>query len=285
MLIGNAPCSWGVYYPDSRRITAEGYLDAVAAAGYRATELGPFGFLPTDAGALADALAARGLTLVGAAHVHAFGDPGGAAGLAATLRALAALLVSQRAPEIVLMDESEWYPEGGPRELDPDGWRRMTRLLGECRAMLAGDYGVRLSFHPHVGTAVERERQIDRLLADTPLDLCFDTGHHAFWDQDPLAYMDKVRDRIAYVHLKNVDPAVRARVLAGELSVAASFAEGVMCPLPDGAVDIAAVVRRLEAAGFSGPVVVEQDLSERAAETPEELARRNLEFLAGLPPA
>ena len=71
--------------------------------------------------------------------------------------------------------------------------------------MLAGDHGVALTFHPHVGTAVEFEAQIDRLLADTDVDLCFDTGHHAFWDQDPLAYMDRVRDRIGYMHLKNVE--------------------------------------------------------------------------------
>ena len=158
----------------------------------------------------------------------------------------------------------------------------MTALLREAHAMLADDYGVRLTFHPHVGTAVEFEPQIDRLLADTPLDLCFDTGHHAFWNQDPLAYMDKVRDRIAYMHLKNVDPAVRARVLAGELPVDRSYAEGVMCPLPDGAVDIGAVMRWLRDTGFAGPVVVEQDLNETAAETPAELARRNLDFLAAL---
>jgi inosose dehydratase len=145
--------------------------------------------------------------------------------------------------------------------------------------MLAGDHGVRLTFHPHVGTAVELEPQIDRLLAETPLDLCFDTGHHAFWNQDPLAYMAKVGDRIGYVHLKNVDAGVRARVLEGRLGIAESFAEGVMCPLPDGVVDIPAVMRRLKDARFTGPVVVEQDLNETASETPAALARRNLEFL------
>ena len=149
--------------------------------------------------------------------------------------------------------------------------------------MLANDYGVRLSFHPHVGTAVELEPQIDRLLADTPLDLCFDTGHHAFWNQDPLAYMDKVRDRIAYMHLKNVDPAVRARVLAGELALDRSFAEGAMCPLPDGAVDIRAVMRRLDAIGLRRPrrrrAGSERDRQRRPRPSSP---GRNLDFLAGL---
>ncbi len=282
MLIGNAPCSWGVYYPDSGRISPEAYLDQVAAAGYRGTELGPFGFLPTDPGALADALARRDLTLVGAAHVHSFGDPAGAPELRQTLRRLGALLRATGAPHLVLMDESNWYPPDAPARLDAAGWAGMTGLLREARALLAGDFGVTLSFHPHVGTAVELEPQIDRLLADTDLDLCLDTGHHAFWNQDPLAYMARVRDRIGYVHLKNVDPAVRARVLDGRLGIEQAFAEGVMCPLPDGVVDIAAVMRRLRADGFAGPLVVEQDLNESASETPAELARRNLDFLAAL---
>ena len=115
MLIGNAPCSWGVYYPDSRRITPEAYLDEVAAAGYRGTELGPFGFLPTDPAALSDALAARDLTLVGAAHVHTFGDAASAPELTATLRELARLLRATGAPEIVAHGRERLVPGGRRR--------------------------------------------------------------------------------------------------------------------------------------------------------------------------
>ena len=282
MLIGNAPCSWGIYYPDSGRITPEAYLDEVAAAGYRGTELGPFGFLPTDPSALGDALARRGLTLMGAAHVHAFGDPGSAPALMATLGELGALLRALDAPHLVVMDEGNWYPPEAPGHLDAAGWDAMIRLLREAQARMADDYGVTLSFHPHVGTAVEREPQIDRLLAETDIDLCFDTGHHAFWGQDPLAYMGRVRDRIAYMHLKNVNPGVCAQARDGALTIEQAFARGAMCPLPDGAVDIAAVMRFLADTGFAGPLVVEQDLDETAAETPAELARRNLDYITGL---
>ena len=105
---------------------------------------------------------------------------------------------------------------------------------------------------------------IDRLLADTEVGLCFDTGHHAFWGQDPLGYMHRVGERIGYMHLKNVDPEICARVRAGTLGIDAAFARGAMCPLPDGAVDIPAVMRWLRATDFPGPVVVEQDLDETA---------------------
>ncbi|WIY54511.1 sugar phosphate isomerase/epimerase [Devosia sp. YIM 151766] len=282
MLIANAPCSWGINYPNGNSYSWQQYLDEVAQAGYRGTELGPFGFLPKDAALLKDELAGRDLTLIGATHVHTLGDAGSAPAFMTTLRDLSKLLVSLDAGHLVIMDESNFYPEGREGVLDAAGWSGLVTMVREAQKLVEGEYGLKLSFHPHVGTAVEKEAQIDRLLAETEIDLCFDTGHHAFWDQDPLAYMDKVFSRIAYMHLKNVDPKVRARVLSGELSIAASYGAGVMCPLPDGAVDIQAIMRLLADRSFSGPIVVEQDVAANAAETPLQLAARNLAYMNGI---
>lgn len=278
MLIGNAPCSWGIFYPTGNRYTWEQYLDQVAAAGYRGTELGPFGFLPTDPERLRDELARRDLALIGAAHVHTLGDPGSARNLMATLKELATLLRAVGSAQLILMDESNFYPRNAWGVLDQSGWRALTSMVRDAR-MLLSDHGVTLTFHPHVGTAVEREAQIDRLLDETEVDLCFDVGHHAFWGQEPLAYMQKVWERVGYVHLKNVDSPVRQRVLEGTLHPADAFAAGAMCPLPDGVVDIKAVVKLLESKAYVGPVVVEQDPSDNPADVPLELAARNRRFL------
>jgi inosose dehydratase len=94
-----------------------------------------------------------------------------------------------------------------------------------------------------------------------------------------LSYMEKIWDRIGYMHLKNVDHAVRQRVLDGSLHPADAFAAGAMCPLPDGVVDIKAVMRLLESRAYVGPVVVEQDPSDNPADVPLELAARNRRFL------
>lgn len=279
MLIANAPCSWGIAYPTGNSFTWEQYLDEVAAAGYRGTELGPFGFLPKDPALLKDELARRDLVMIGATHVHTFGDAASAPVLMQTLRDLSSLLVSLGAKHLVIMDESNWYPAGREGVLDEAGWTGLTQMVRDAQKLVEGDYGLKLSFHPHIGTAVEKEHQIDRLLADTDIDLCFDTGHHAFWDQDPLAYMARTFPRIAYMHLKNVDGAVRQRVLDGQLSVAASYGAGVMCPLPDGVVDIQAVMRLLDDRSFAGPIVVEQDVAANATETPLQLATRNLAYM------
>lgn len=282
MLIGNAPCSWGITYPTGNGYTWQQYLDEVATAGYRGTELGPFGFLPKDAGLLKEELARRDLTLIGATHVHTLSDISTAPRLWATLRDLSALLVSLGARHLVIMDESNAYPLGRGGVLDEEGWRGLVAMVRDAQRLVEGDFDLTLSFHPHIGTAVEKEAQIDRLLADTDIDLCFDTGHHAFWDQDPVAYMERVFPRIAYMHLKNVDADVRARVLAGDVSVAASYGAGVMCPLPDGAVDIEAVMRLLVSRRFAGPIVVEQDIALDATETPLQLAARNLAFMQAI---
>lgn len=282
MFIGNAPCSWGINYPTGNAYTWQEYLDQVAASGYRGTELGPFGFLPKDKGVLGPELDKRNLTLIGATHVHTFGDRASAPVLMATLRELAPLLKDLGAGHLVIMDESNWYPAGQEGVLDREGWNGLIATVREAQAVIEGEFGLKASFHPHIGTAVEFEQQIDRLLEETEIDLCFDTGHHAFWGQDPLAYMDKVWGRIAYMHLKNVDAAVRQRVLDGTLSVADSYGQGVMAPLPDGAVDIQAVMRFLDAKGFDGPIVVEQDIAEGAAETPLELAERNYVYMQAI---
>lgn len=282
MFIGNAPCSWGINYPTGNAYTWQEYLDQVAASGYRGTELGPFGFLPKDKAVLGPELEKRGLTLIGATHVHTFGDRASAPVLMSTLRELAPLLKDLGAKHLVIMDESNWYPARQEGVLDREGWDGLTATVREAQAVIEGEFGLKASFHPHIGTAVEFERQIDRLLEETEIDLCFDTGHHAFWGQDPLAYMEKVWGRIAYMHLKNVDAAVRQRVLDGKLSVAASYGAGVMAPLPDGAVDIQAVMRFLDAKGFDGPIVVEQDIAENAVETPLQLAKRNYVYMQAI---
>jgi len=283
MLIGNAPCSWGIFYPTGNRYGWEQYLDEVAEAGYKGTELGPFGFLPKDPDLVRRELDRRGLALIGAAHVHTFGDAETAPEFYATIRELGGILKALDAPHLIVMDESNWYPREAQGVLDEKGWQALTVMVREGQKIVEGEYGIKLTFHPHVATAIEKEDQIDRLLAETDVDLCFDVGHHAFWDQDPIAYMAKVWDRIGYMHLKNVDPAVRQRVLDGTLHVADAFAAGAMCPLPDGAVDIRAVMQFLRDRDFTGPVVVEQDPSEDAKESPLALAARNRAFLETLP--
>ena len=137
MLFGNAPCSWGINYPTGNTVTWQQYLDEVAAAGYRGTELGPFGYLPADADVVRAELAKRGLTLIGATHVHIFGDRSTAPGADGDAARAGAPAGHLGARHLVIMDESAWYPPGREGVLDEAGWQGLvatvTRGAGDDR--------------------------------------------------------------------------------------------------------------------------------------------------------
>lgn len=277
MRLSNAPVSWGVFQTETAPVTGEAYLTELAAAGYAGTELGPYGFLPTGAEALVDALSRHRLGLVGAVHVHDFLVPGAAEALSQAVDRIGALLVAGGAAHLVVMDGGAGYRADGP---DAAAWASITTQL-HTAAERASTLGLTLSVHPHLATAIERLRELRRLLADTDLPLCLDTGHHAAWGDDPGAFLDEARERIAYVHLKNIAPAIATDLQAGRLDPRAAMRRGLFCPLSEGAIDIPGFLQQLAGTGFLGPVVVEQDRSGSEVEPPAALARRNLEFLQG----
>lgn len=277
--IANAPASWGIYWAEGSTLTGEDYLDAIMRAGYRATELGPYGFLGTDSAFLQEALYARGIQCIGAAMVHSFCDFDATGELFPSLERVGKLISALGTKNLVIMDESEFYPSDQLGQASPRAKTMAYDQIRRAQNYVENELGLRLYFHPHVGTFVELEAQIDELLNETEISLCFDTGHHAFWDQDPLNYLEKVYPRIGLVHLKNTSDERRREVWRGDLAVNDSFDEGVMVPLEDGVVDIAAVIESLVAKGYEAPFVIEQDLDRRGESDPEKLAAKNLKFV------
>ncbi|MFS3136400.1 sugar phosphate isomerase/epimerase family protein [Gluconacetobacter sacchari] len=284
--IGTAPDAWGVWYAEDPRQTPwERYLDEVAQAGYGWTELGPWGYLPTDRSRLAEALAARHLGLCGAAVVHPLAEANALETLRARLRPLCETLVATGTPWLLLMDDSDVYPTRQARIASPETWRHMMGVITEAGRVVAQDHGLRLLFHPHVGTAVETEEEILRLLADTPEDLvalCYDFGHHAYTGADALAFMRAHADRIPYYHFKNLDGSIHARAMEAATPFMEVFQNGVMCELDRGVIDFAEVVAFLKARNFEGFAVVEQDMYPCPPEKPLPIARHNREALRRL---
>lgn len=282
--IAIAPCCWGIYWPQGNDLGWTDYLDRIRAAGYRHTELGPYGYFSTDAKVLSSELASRDLKVVAAAHVHTLADASTWPVLEEKTQAICKLLAEIGGTHFILMDESEFYPKDCMGVVDEAGWRAVVDQTNRAAA-IARSHDLQFSFHPHVGTCVEREDQIERLLADTDPDLvglCLDTGHHAYWKADPIAFYRRHRERINSVHLKNVDGAFRERVLSEGIHSDRAFEEGIMTDLDRGVVDIAAFVSALRETGYDGPLVVEQDLALNHPDTPETIARRNFDFVSKL---
>jgi len=287
--LGTAPDSWGVWFPDDPRQTPwQRFLDEAQQAGYSWIELGPYGYLPTDPVRLQDELAKRDLRLSGGA-VFA-GLHRGAEALKQAVedcREEARLLTALDARYLVLLPEGYAAADGTltqPKELTGEQWRDLTSGMNELARLLRDEFGVELVFHPHAESHVETQEQTERFLADTDpevVNLCLDTGHISYRHGDNLELIRKHPERMHYIHLKQVDPAVLERVDEEGLSFAQAVPLGVMCEPPLGVPDMPPLVdalARLDADLFA---IVEQDLYPCDPDTPLPIATRTRRYLGG----
>jgi inosose dehydratase len=296
--VANAPCSWGALEFDVGEGARYGrVLDEMAETGYAGTELGDWGFMPTDPAALRRELDARGLEMIGAFVPAALADEAahGPAVEAAlrVARLLAAVAEGQPTrPLVVLADDNCKDPTraafagriGEGQGLTAAQWERFARGAERVARAVVDATGLRTVFHHHCAGFVETPGEVETLLRRTDrglLGLCLDTGHYAYGGGDPLAALRAQGDRVWHVHFKDCHPGVAAAARGEGLGYLEAVARGVFCELGKGQVDFAAVVAELRGRGYEGWVVVEQDVLPGMG-TPRESARRNRELLAGL---
>jgi len=258
ILIGNAPCSWGVEFADDpRNPTWRTVLKECAEAGYKGIELGPVGFMPEDPAELRDALAEFDLELIGGVVFRPFHDPSKwdddvLDGIMRTCKALQAhdakhlVLIDsispRRAPTAGRADEAE--------QMGKDEWTVYRNHIAEA-ARIGVDHGLTVGIHAHAAGFMDFEPELERLLdevSDDILKICFDTGHHSYAGFDPVAFMKR----------------------------------HIVCNLGQGDVDFPAVRQVLLDAGFDGWCTVEQDCDPSLPGTPTEDARANREYLQSI---
>ena len=288
--LGTAPDSWGVWFPsDPHQVTWDVYLDEIARVGYVYTELGPQGFMPQDPEQLKDELGRRGLTVVGGtvfAGLHK-----GSEALEKAKREFgqeAKLLSAVGAEYLVHLPEQYTDQHTGEAtegaELDAEQWKNLVTGTDELARYLMEEYGVRLVFHPHADTHVDTQDRIERFLSDTDPDLvnlCLDTGHVAYCEGDNIEIIERFPERITYVHLKSVDPDVRARVIAENLSLADGVKLGVMCEPPYGVPDMPPLLDALGSLDREIFCVIEQDLYPVEPDIPLPIGARTAGYYVG----
>jgi inosose dehydratase len=286
--LAGAPISWGVCEVPGwgRQLEPDRVLGEMAALGLRSTELGPVGWLPTDPVQLAKVLDRHGLRLAGGfvpfvLHTPDFEPARADAERMAVLLAHAGATVLNAA----VVADLAWSQ---PHPLDDAGWRRLTDHLARLEEIVDA-HGLTLAVHPHAGTLIEQAPDVERLLEATSALICLDTGHLRIGGADPAAFTRDHADRIAHVHLKDVDDAVAQRLNAKELSLMEAVQHGLFKPLGEGDAEIAEVIRRLEANGYEGRLVLEQDTAITGQEPPVGSGPvldviRSIEFLATVAP-
>lgn len=263
--VGIAPDSWGVWFPEHEKQTPwYRCMDEMKVAGYEGVELGPWGYFPNTNPMLKNALEARGLTLVAGTVGTNFLNDTAVEECLATIDDICTLLKEfDTAKYVVLLPPMYTNLETGALEMETqlsdEEWKKYCENVQRCADRVAS-YGLEGVFHPHVDCHVETEEEIERFLADTTVNLCFDTGHHVYGGGEPISFYEKHADRIPYIHIKDCDLAVKAEMDKNKWSFAKAVTEDIMVEPGKGSIDFAKFHAALEEKNYDGWCVVEQDL-------------------------
>jgi inosose dehydratase len=294
--VANAPCSWGVLEFELEG-KAAGYtqvLNEIAGTGYEGTELGDWGFMPTDPARLRNEIHSRGLTLLGAFVPVMLKDPRAhAPGVEVAVRTARLLAeVEGELPFIVLADDNgknqertqnagRILPELGLSEV---AWSIFAEGAEKVAGAVKKETGLRTVFHHHCAGYVERPDEVDKLMKFTDpslLGLCLDTGHYCFGGGDPIAGLRAHKDRIWHVHFKDCHSGIAERSRAEKWDYFTSVQKGIFCELGKGEVDFPLIKSELEKTGYDGWIVVEQDVLPGMG-MPRESAQRNRDYLTSI---
>ena len=285
--LGIGPDSWGVWFPsDPFQPPFEQFLAEVSDAGYRTIELGPYGYLPTTPATLTALLGAQRLSVSGGFILGTLHDLDSWDALKESIDSTCSLLMSLEAEYLVLIDGmyTDLYTGeilSNP-ELDDAQWHSIVDNCNRIGEYAAERYGLQTVFHPHAETPIEFENQIEKFLDLTDpaaVNLCLDTGHHAYRDGDVISFMRRHHRRIPYLHIKSVNPEVMGEVRSKHLPFATAVKEGAFTEPKSGTIDFEAFREVLEEIDFTGIGIVEQDMYPTPFDRPFPIAVSTREYM------
>lgn len=286
--LSNAPVSWGVDYADDLNNPPWAkVMGEIAEAGYRHTELGPYGYYPSEPGRLRGELDVRGLTVTAGFVFQLLHEPAEAERVMRVARDTIDLLSAVGGKYLVTIDHISpaRMATAGRRDLatklDRPRFQHMVGLIDRI-ADVALAKGVRPVIHQHAGCYIEFEDEVDEVMAaldPAKVGLCVDTGHMAYAGIDPVAFYRANKSRVEYLHFKDVDPVVHARVTSEGVPFLEAVVQKVFAPMGRGVVDWPALARALDADGFHGAANVEQDIDPLVSLSPLEDAKASLTYL------
>ena len=288
----SAPVSWGVQ-DDPGPAWEQPYervLDEIRSGGYTGTELGPYGYFPTDPKILSKALQHRAMSLLSSFVPVPLADPARKQAVLEQVRKVGTLLSALGAKLLVLSDAQTpkrrqlagRVPVNGSESLTAEQWKKVGELVADVERV-AAEFGLALVFHPHVATFVETPGEVERLfdsLSHTHVGLCLDTGHCVYGGGDPADEVKKYRALLRYVHIKDINPSVLGEARSKRFSFEQAIGAGVFSPIGRGCIDFPGFFRYLAESGYSGWAIVEQDvIYGKTAVPPAESMRASLHYL------
>jgi len=286
--VGTAPDSWGVWFPkNDRQPPWRRCLDEMSRAEYEGVELGPWGYLPNEAEILRAELEKRNLKLVAGTISGNFADDGATDAMRRTIEEMSALLLRFPFAKYVVMIQDRYTDEETgdfilPRMLTGEERKRLYANLQRTGDFVRG-FGLIPALHPHVECYIETEAEIEDMLGNTDIPLCFDTGHHLYSGGDPVAFCKKHFDRIPYLHIKECDAEILRQARINKWTFPHAVAEGVMCEPGSGDIDFAELFGFMKQKNYDGWVVTEQDMYPLTdMNRPFEVADRTRKYLRSI---
>ena len=303
MVISGAPCSWGIdtlsnpLNPSWERVIKEAH-----EVGYKAIELGPYGYFPiNDIPKVTEVLNENQLGIsVGVIFDELVTDKRYEE-LREQVDQICKLLVKlpklqdeegQRRPTpyLTLMDfgHEERNSVAGHSELakraDSELWKKIMSHI-EGLSKIANEYGVRPVVHPHSGGYIEFEDEIEKLVNDLPdelVGLCLDTGHIQYSGADPSVVLKKYKERLDYVHFKDINGPVYESAMKRKLKFLEACHEGAFCPIGQGVVDYNAIAATLKEIDYNGYICIEQERDPKYADETKSTEKASIDYLKGI---
>lgn len=294
-LFACAPDSWGVLdYPGpSWEQSYEQMLDEMVEAGYTGTELGPYGFFPTDPKILQPQLERRKLKLLGSFVPVKMTDPSASKSVIERIRKVGHLLATLKAPFLVMADDQSAernaysgriYDPGCPT-LSPSQWKHVGQIVADAEKV-ANEFGLDLVFHPHVATYIESPEECERFYEVTShcnVGLCLDTGHCLYGFGDPVKEAEKYKDKLRFVHVKDCNVNVLDQARQNKWTFEEAIERKVFTIIGQGNIDFPAFFRTLLKNGYAGWSVIEQDVKFGATEIPPKVSvAASMKYLKGV---
>lgn len=285
--VGSAPISWGVCEAPGwgQQLPVDRVLGEARDLGIAAVEQGALGWLPTDPPAQRAKLDDYGMTLLGGFVPLVLHDPARRDEMMAHAEQVAANMAACQGTFFVTAivgDQHDWFRPA----MDDAAWAELFANLDGVE-QICTRHGLVQAVHPHVDTLIQTASEFQRFLDISRVRFCFDTGHLTLGGADAVTVACNHRDRIAVVHLKDVDHAAAARLASGELGLMAATQAGLFPPLGEGMIDLAGVIDALEGGGYDGWYVIETDVAltdgePPAGEGPVLGVARSLDYLRSL---
>lgn len=294
--IANAPCSWGVLEFDLEG-EAPDYiqvLNEIKETGYIGTELGDWGFMPTDPNQLAGELEKRKLSMVGAfVPVLLKDETKHDAGIEVAVKT-AKLMKNAGYDEafIVLADDNGTIesrtlnagrvtPDLG---LNDEEWKIVAKGVNSLAKAVKDESGLRTVIHHHCAGYIETPDEVEKLLELTDpniVGLVLDMGHYMFGGGNPIEALRNHRNRIWHIHFKDCDNSIAEKSREEKWDYFESVRKGVFCELGKGTVNFKEIADELKNMKYDGWIVVEQDVLPGMGQ-PKVCAQNNRDYIKSL---